>query len=191
MDPVIAAACLSFGFVYIHPFEDGNGRIHRYLIHHELAVSGYNPPGLVFPVSAVILKRIDEYRDVLQSYSHKILPLIDWEITEDKNVRVQNKTDYMYRFFDATPHAEFLFSCVKETVDVDLPEETCFLQKYDEFRRSVESLVDMPAPTIDLLFRFLRQNDGHFSKRAKQKEFSALREDEIKYIEELYQRVME
>ncbi|MFC0220163.1 Fic family protein [Pseudochelatococcus lubricantis] len=29
-----AAAVLAFGFVYIHPFEDGNGRLHRYLIRH-------------------------------------------------------------------------------------------------------------------------------------------------------------
>ena len=29
LDAVIAAAVLAFGFVYAHPFEDGNGRIHR------------------------------------------------------------------------------------------------------------------------------------------------------------------
>jgi Fic family protein len=55
LDAVLAAAVLAFGFVYIHPFEDGNGRLHRYLMHHVLAERGFNPPGLVFPVSAVIL----------------------------------------------------------------------------------------------------------------------------------------
>ena len=35
-DPVMAAAVISFGFVFIHPFVDGNGRLHRYLIHHLL-----------------------------------------------------------------------------------------------------------------------------------------------------------
>jgi hypothetical protein len=30
VDPVCAAAAASFGFVFIHPFEDGNGRIHRF-----------------------------------------------------------------------------------------------------------------------------------------------------------------
>ena len=62
LDPVVAAAVLAFGFVYIHPFEDGNGRIHRYLIHHVLAQRGFNPAGVVFPVSAAILERIDDYR---------------------------------------------------------------------------------------------------------------------------------
>ena len=66
LDPVIAAAVLAFGFVYIHPFEDGNGRLHRYLMHHVLAERGFNPPGVVFPVSAAILDRIDDYRRTLK-----------------------------------------------------------------------------------------------------------------------------
>lgn len=190
LDPVVAAACFSFGFVYIHPFEDGNGRIHRYLIHHVLAQAGYNPPGLVFPVSAVILDRIEEYREVLQQYSHKLLPLIDWEISEDNNVRVKNMTDDLYRFFDATAHTEFLFSCVEQTIERDLPEEVEFLGRYDKFRSGVESMVDMPDKTIHLLFRFIRQNDGRFSKRAREKEFAELRDDEVERIEELYRETM-
>ena len=46
IDPVVAAAVSSFAFVFIHPFEDGNGRIHRFLIHHVLARRGYSPPGV-------------------------------------------------------------------------------------------------------------------------------------------------
>jgi Fic family protein len=81
LDPVLAAAALAFGFVYIHPFEDGNGRLHRYLIHHVLAERGFNPPGMVFPVSAAILDRIVDYRKILESYSARLLPLIEWEPT--------------------------------------------------------------------------------------------------------------
>ena len=29
LNPVLSAALIAFGFVFIHPFEDGNGRIHR------------------------------------------------------------------------------------------------------------------------------------------------------------------
>jgi Fic family protein len=81
LDPVLAATALAFGFVYIHPFDDGNGRLHRYLIHHILAERGFNPPGMVFPVSAAILDRIDDYRRTLESYSTRLLPLIRWEQT--------------------------------------------------------------------------------------------------------------
>jgi len=55
LDPVIAASILAFGFVFIHPFMDGNGRLHRFLIHDVLSSSGFTPKGIVLPVSAVIL----------------------------------------------------------------------------------------------------------------------------------------
>jgi Fic family protein len=103
-----AAAAIAFGFVYVHPFVDGNGRIHRWLIHHVLAAAGYNPPGIVFPISAVILRRVHEYRAVLEAYSAALLPLIEWTATADGNLTVHNDTADFYRYFDATAHAEFL-----------------------------------------------------------------------------------
>ena len=186
MDAVIAAAVLAFGFVYIHPFEDGNGRIHRYLIHHMLAQRGFNPPGVVFPVSSAILEQIDEYRNVLESYSARLLPLIKWEPSEEFNVRVLNDTGDFYRFFDATPHAEFLYACVQKTIEHDLPTETDFLRRYDQFRQQVESFLEMPERFIDLLFRFLNQNGGRLSQRAREREFRELTDEEAKRIEAIY-----
>lgn len=186
LDPVIAAAALAFGFVYIHPFEDGNGRLHRYLIHHVLSERGFNPPGVVFPVSAAILEQIDEYRRVLESYSARLLPLIEWEPTERHNVRVLNDTGDFYRFFDATPHAEFLYGCVQRTIEHDLPAETAFLQRYDEFRRAIENMIEMPERTINLLFRFLSQNEGRLSQRARENEFRELTDEEAERIEGIF-----
>lgn len=186
LDAVIAAAVLAFGFVYVHPFVDGNGRIHRYLIHHVLAQRGFNPAGVVFPVSAAILARIDEYRAALEDYSRRLLPVIDWEPTADGNVKVLNDTSDFYRFFDATPHAEFLYRCVKQTIEEDLPRETEFLQRYDQFRARIEAIVDMPDRTIDLLFRFLHQNAGRLSKRARDQEFRKLTEEEVSAAEGAY-----
>jgi hypothetical protein len=186
LDPVIAAAVLAFGFVYIHPFEDGNGRIHRYLMHHVLARRGFNPPGVHFPVSAAILDRIDEYRRVLESYSSRLLPLVQWEPTEKGNVNVLNDTGDFYRFFDATPHAEFLYACVRKTIDEDLPNETNFLKNFDQFRAGIESMIDMPERTLNNLFGFLRQNGGRLSKRALENEFAELTPDEVSKIEGLY-----
>lgn len=187
VDPVISAAALSFGFVYIHPFEDGNGRLHRWLVHHVLARAGYNPPHLVFPVSVPMLRRISEYREVLSSYSSRLLPLIEWRATRRHNVEVLNETGDFYRFFDATAHAEFLYRCVEETVIRDLPDEVAYLEGYDEFARRVqEEVADMPDHMIDLLSRFLRQNHGTLSKRARTREFEPLSPDEVKRVEELY-----
>ena len=186
LDPVIAAAVLAFGFVYAHPFEDGNGRIHRYLIHHVLAARGFNPPGVVFPISATILARIDDYRAVLESYSQRLLPLIEWRATSGGNVEVLNETGDFYRYFDATPQAELLYDCVRKTVEEDLPEEASYLRRYDTFRAKVEAIVEMPERTIDLLFRMLRQNGGRLSKRAREKEFAKLEAGEITNIEEAF-----
>lgn len=189
IDPVIAAAILAFGFVYVHPFADGNGRIHRYLIHHVLTQRGFNPPGVVFPVSAAILDEINEYRRVLEDYSARLLPVIEWKPTEDANLRVLNDTVDFYRFFDATPHAEFLYGCVRRTIDEDLPRETEFLRRYDRFRARVEMIVDMPDGTIDLLFRFLHQNDGRLSNRARSREFAQLTDAEGERIEAIYAQI--
>ncbi len=186
LDAVIAAAVLAFGFVYVHPFQDGNGRIHRYLIHHVLAQRGFNPPGVVFPVSAAILERIDEYRAVLEDYSRRLLPLIRWEPTQNGNVNVLNDTADFYRFFDATPHAEFLYACVKKTIEEDLPNEADFLRRYDQFRARMDSIVDMPDRTVDLLFRFLRQNGGKLSTRAREHEFAKMTDAEVASAEEAY-----
>ena len=186
IDGVIAAAVLAFGFVYAHPFADGNGRIHRYLIHHVLAGRGFNPAGVVFPVSSAILESIDPYRAVLEDYSRRLLPVVEWDATEDGNVNVKNDTADFYRFFDATPHAEFLYGCVRKTIEEDLPRETEFLSRYDRFRTVVEGIVDMPDRTIDLLFRFLHQNGGKLSRRAREREFSKLRDGEVTALEDAY-----
>ena len=71
----MAAATISFGFVFIHPFVDGNGRLHRYIMHHILAKKKFTQQGVIFPVSASILEHIDDYKTVLESYS---LPLLDY-----------------------------------------------------------------------------------------------------------------
>ena len=186
LDPVIAAAALAFGFVFVHPFEDGNGRIHRYLIHHVLAARGFNPPGIVFPVSATILSRIDDYRRVLEDYSSRVLPLIDWRPTERGNVEVLSDTADFYRYFDATPQAEFLYACVRRTVEEDLPEEADYLRRYDAFKGRIQALVEMPDRTVDLLFRMLRQNGGRLSRRARSKEFTGLTDNEATQIEAAY-----
>ncbi len=186
LNPVLSATMIAFGFVFIHPFVDGNGRIHRYLIHHLLATSGFTPKGIIFPVSAAILDRIDDYRKVLESYSHPLLDFIEWRVTDDHNVEVLNDTIDYYRFFDATHLAEFLFGCIKKTTDEIIPVEIIYLRKYDEMKSWLDNKFEMPNRLVSLLIRFLEQNNGILSGRAKRKEFSILTDKEIKQIENKY-----
>lgn len=188
-NPVLSATVIAFGFVFIHPFVDGNGRIHRYLIHHLLAKLGFTPQGIIFPVSAAILERIDDYRKVLESYSQPLLEFIRWKETENHNVEILNETIDYYRYFDATLQSEFLFECVEQTIDQIIPNEVSYLQKYDEMKKWLDNTFEMPDRMVALLIRFLEQNKGSLSKRAIEKEFVALSDSEIKKIESKYQSI--
>ncbi|WP_119392189.1 Fic family protein [Taklimakanibacter lacteus] len=190
LDPVTAAAAVAFGFVFIHPFEDGNGRIHRWLVHHMLSRSGFNPPGMIFPVSAVFLQQIGRYREVLEHYSHPRLLLTQWETTPTLNVRVLNRTGDLFRFFDATSQAEFLADSVAHTIRKTLPDEVEYLRRYDQARQRIGAFIEMPDATFDLMMGFLRQNGGAFSQRARSKEFAELTEEEVAAIESIYRELL-
>ena len=186
----MAATAVAFGFVFIHPFEDGNGRIHRWLVHHMLARSGFNPPGITFPVSAVFLEHIERYKTVLEHYSRPRLLLTQWETTPSLNVRVLNETRDLFRFFDATRQAEFLADSVVEIIRQTLPREIDYLRRYDQAKKRVEAFVEMPDATFDLMMGLLRQNRGRFSQRARTKEFAKLTDEEAASIEGVYQDLL-
>ncbi len=187
--PVLLATIIAFGLVFIHPFEDGNGRIHRYLIHHILAEAGLTPYGIAFPVSSVILEKISAYKHILEAYSKPRLPLIEWRETAQGNVEVLHDTAYLYRYFDATEQAEFLYGCVMETITTTLPKEVNYLQKYDLMKAFISQYLDMPEPTIDLLIQFLYQNNGQLSQRARNKIFAKLTDAEAKALEDKFDTV--
>ncbi len=189
IDAVISATIIAFGFVFIHPFEDGNGRIHRYLIHHILAKKRFSQQGIIFPVSASILDHIEDYRQVLEAYSHPLLDFIEWEETKDHNVNVVNDTIDYYRYYDATIQAEFLYDCVFDTIENIIPLELSYLTNYDEFKKYIDDEFEMPDRLVALLVNFLVQNNGALSKRAREKEFSALSEKEVKSIEKLFSEI--
>jgi hypothetical protein len=185
LDPVLAASILAFGFVYIHPFEDGNGRLHRYLIHHVLAQRGFNPPGVVFPVSAAILERVDDYRIALENYSKRLVPVIDWQSTDSGNVQVLNDTGDFYRFFDATSQTEFLFACVQQTIEHDLPQEADYLQRHDGAVGRIMNEVEMPDRTARDFVMFVRQNGVTLSRKRRRRDFEALTDQEVGRLEEI------
>jgi len=182
IDPICAAAAASVGFVFIHPFEDGNGRIHRFLVHQQLASSRFTPSQLLFPVSAVMLRDRRRYDEVLEGFSQSVSPFIDYDLDQQGSLLVNNETAHLYRFWDATAFAEYLYDCVAETIRTDLKQEIGFLKVFDAAIRATMEVVDMPDRRASLLVRLILQNKGRLSQ-AKRATFSELSDEEISAIE--------
>lgn len=189
VEPVVAAAVTAFGFVFIHPFEDGNGRIHRFMVHHVLSRTGFSPDNVIFPVSAAIVRDQRSYDAVLESFSQPLLGAIDWAWTSEREITVRNDTAPLYGFFDATLFAEYLYDRVIDTVRTDLREELGFLAVFDRAMEGVRAVVDMPDRRAGLLIRLMLQNGGHLSG-TKRGQFKELSDEEIAAMEQAVQAAM-
>lgn len=75
---------------------------------------------------------------------------------------------------------------MKETIEEDLPRETDFLHRHDQFRAQIEEIIDMPDRTSDLLFQFLWQNGGRLLQRARENEFAKMTDAEVITAEQAY-----
>lgn len=75
------------------------------------------------------IKAKNKYK-TLEAFSLYCLELVEWRPDETNNVEVLNETIDLYRYFDATKQAEFLYSCVQQTVEHTIPEEVDNLEKY-------------------------------------------------------------
>jgi len=80
---------------------------------------------------------------------------------------------------------------VNDTIKDIIPNEVAYLINYDNFKRFLDEEFEMPDRMVAQLVRFLEQNDGHLSKRARNKEFKALTDVEVEIIHQQYQDFFE
>ncbi|AQQ71015.1 Fic/DOC family protein [Limihaloglobus sulfuriphilus] len=184
VSPVIHAAAIAYGFVFLHPFEDGNGRIHRILIHNILSLQEMVPSGLMFPVSAVILKNPADYDASLESFSRPLLQLIDYRLDEIGQMTVENDTAIWYRYMDMTAQAEALYEFIIKTMEEELVEELSFLANYDNTKKAIQDIIDMPDRLIDLFIQLCLQNNGSLSARKRSAHFDFLTDEELAAMEQ-------
>lgn len=190
VDPVIQAAVIAFGFVYVHPFDDGNGRVHRFLIHQTLASAGYTPEGLIFPVSAAMLAALREYDDALESVSRPRLPLIPYTLHLDGALEVHSDTVDLYRYWDATTVCTYLYRTIERTINEDLVAELNYLVGYDQAKRRAQGVVDMPDRKLDLFIRLTMENGGRLSHNKRKRLFEELTDEEVSNLEEAVREAM-
>jgi len=190
VNPIVRATAIAFGFVFIHPFEDGNGRIHRFLIHDFLSRDNFLPTGMIIPVSAHMVNNLKLYDDALEAYSKPIMQIIKYTKDKKQKLIVLNASEVegYYRFPDLTAQTEYLCKVIETAISKDLPNELNFLQNYDEAKELMKQRVDMPDKLIDLFIRFTHQNNGIFPKR-RRNTFHMLNNDEIEALQFIFQDV--
>jgi Fic family protein len=107
----IRAGLIAFGFVFIHPFEDGNGRLHRFLIHDVLAHDKKVPQGIIIPVSAHMLNNIKECDIILEKYSKPLMQRIKFTSSDIGKVEITNpkEVEGYFRYPELTDHCVYLF----------------------------------------------------------------------------------
>jgi Fic/DOC family len=165
--PEIRAALIAFGFVFIHPFEDGNGRLHRFLIHDILVHDGIVPQGLIIPVSAHMLNNINDYDNILEKYSKPLMQRLRYDKQNNGEIKVinENEIEGYFRYPDLTNQCVYLIGTIHATLSEDMPDELLFIQRYDEAKKELQRIVDMPDKLINMMLIFLHQHKGFFPKR--------------------------
>lgn len=181
--PVIHAAVIAYGFVFLHPFEDGNGRIHRFLIHNILALQQMVPRGLMFPISAVMLKSPEEYDGSLEAFSKPLLQVIDYQLDELGSMTVEGESAPWYSSMDMTAQAEALSEFVRRTIEEELVQELDFLANYDATKKAIQDIIDMPDRLIDLFIQLCLQGNGKLSARKRASHFDFLTDEELDAME--------
>jgi hypothetical protein len=187
---VVRAAMVAFGFVFIHPFLDGNGRIHRFLIHDMLTRDGLAEQGLIIPVSAHMLNNMKDYAAALEEFSKPLMQRITFNAAANGDVTVTNPSEVAayFRYPDLTIQSTYLAQTIQATIRHDLSEELFFLERYDELKRDLQNLIDMPDKKLNDLIVFLHQNKGIFPNRRK-KQFPEITEEEIESMENIYSEI--
>jgi hypothetical protein len=190
--PLVLAAVASFGFVYIHPFMDGNGRLSRFLLHYVLAQSGQLGHGLLLPISIAMKRREVEYFAALQSFSRPARHL--WRVTSRDDYQFDFSTlgdAKMYRYWDATEAVLFVFRMTEETLKQDLHAETLFLMRFDDAYRALDQALDIQQKDLVHLLTVCHQLNGRISLRWREKMAYRVPEDYFDQIEKIVRQCFE
>ncbi|WP_211276961.1 Fic family protein [Tamilnaduibacter salinus] len=189
--PLILASVVSFGFVFIHPFMDGNGRLSRFLFHQVLCKTGALSDGLVLPVSTVMHQNEGDYLEALKSFSEQIPEF--WEIwpTSDVEMAFDFKGhEALYRYWDGTRCCEFMAQCAETAIEQHLKEETIYLNRYDAIYRRINDRFDVASKDLANLVMFCMEQRGQLSNRRRKQYLYRVEEDVFDELELAYQEVV-
>ena len=193
LSSVARAALVSFGFVYLHPMVDGNGRISRFLINDILRRDGAVPDPYIVPISAC-LQRSDvrplNYDGALELFSKPLMQQYQsaWSFGPsergDDGVIYTLKFDryedamHAWRYPDLTRHVVFLSDALQITIDQDMHAEALYMQQHGAARVRLKNIIEGPDAALDRIIRSVRESRGILSGKLRS-EYPMLDREEI------------
>lgn len=192
--PILRAAVASFGFVYIHPMADGNGRISRFLVNDVLRRDGAVPEPFILPISATITNTARARAGYDHALEELSKPLLDaykerckfgQEVTYEDGVVSNFHFDAydealpVWRYPDLTPHVEYLGNVIQMTIQDEMSKEARYLRNLERAREGVKNWLEGPNADIDRIIRSVSEGGAWKVSNKLAKEFPALAEAEI------------
>ena len=114
-----------------------------------------------------MLKNPADYDASLEAFSRPLLQLIDYKMDARGQLTVMNDTACLYQYMDLTAQTEALYGFVTKTIQEELVEELRFLTHYDNTKKMIQTIIDMPDRQIDLFIQLCLQNSGTLSTRKR------------------------
>jgi len=194
MRSTLRSAALSFGFVYIHPLADGNGRIHRLLIDDTLLRDGMIPAGVILPVSSTIIRSSisrGAYQQTLERLSNRLIRrystdyhfgkerVCDDGVITDFDFDQYEDAMHFWRYPDLTSHSVFTSNIIRKTITEEMSNEAKILAIHDEAKIRLKRVYEMPDQDANRIIQALLSinNRGTVTNSLK-KQYPALFDDE-------------
>ncbi len=175
---IVRAAVISFGFVYVHPMTDGNGRISRFLVNDTLRRDGAAPSPFIIPISSTITRSVASraaYDEALDRFSKPFMSrfsiacsfgrIVECEDGVQTNFHFTAYADakLAWAFPDQTSHVEYLGDVIRDTIELEMRQEANFILELRQTRERVKEVFEAPDVEIDRIIRSVKENGGTIS----------------------------
>lgn len=179
---IIRAAVASFGFVFIHPMSDGNGRISRFLVNDILRRDNAVPAPFILPISATITNSSSErvgYDRALEHFSRPLMRAYgeryQFGATSHHADGIESNFEFdaydealpVWRFPDLTYQVQYLGQVIRTTIEQEMHAEARLLRSSDRARVAIKQHLEGPNTDIDQIIRSVRENGWVISGKLK------------------------
>lgn len=192
-ESLMRAAVLAFGFVYIHPMSDGNGRIHRFLINDTLQRDGAIPANVIVPLSATItgVRAFGQgYDRALEVFSRPLMrryaAACRFETVHVYEDGVRSNFTFdayedagpAWRHPDLTEHVIYTAQLVAHTIRHEMADEARVLVRFQLARQRLKDVLEMPDPDAARMIRSIKDGGWRVSGKLV-KEYPRLEDDAL------------